>query len=179
MEDQAEFGIRMFGYSRREVDAFLKEVRRELHEQSGGSGEVRVLTSSPNGEGAVARMLRMAAESAGQRGAEAAEQAERTVLAAREIADRIAVEAEELKRQARADADTILAEARQRAVDLEQRVSESLDREVRQRLGDLARTHNRLVSGLSGMRDVLVDVLDREAEQGPLSAMVPSQLRTG
>lgn len=190
----------MLGYSRREVDEFLREVRKELRLQSGGSGEVRILTPAPDGESAVSRMMRMAAESADQRAAEAVDQAEKTVRAARELADRIAIEAEEIKRQARTDADKLLAEARteydrilsgvrveqdriladarRRGVELERQVAEALDNEVRARLNDLTRTHTRLVTGLSGMRDALIEVLAREADQGPVAAMVPTQSTT-
>jgi len=79
-------------------------------------------------------------------------------------------------RAAGAEAEQILAEARQRAVELEEHVAEMLEREVADRVGDLARTHNRLVIGLSGMRDALVEVLDRDSERGPLevSCLVPT-----
>ncbi|GAB3655434.1 hypothetical protein GCM10027589_14630 [Actinocorallia lasiicapitis] len=199
MEDQPEFGVRMRGYSRREVDEFLREVRQELRLQSGGSGEIRTLTQSPHGEGAAARTSLLAGEAADQRGAEVAEQAEETLRAARDLADRIAYEAEELKRRSLSDADRLLADARaeharmlsdartehdrlladarQRAVELEEQVVRALEIEVRERIGELSRTHARYVDGLTGMRDALAGVLELDAAQGPLTAMVPTQLK--
>ncbi|MEO5875030.1 MAG: hypothetical protein ABIS86_23180 [Streptosporangiaceae bacterium] len=181
-----EFGIRMLGYSRREVEEFLAELRKDLRTGAGGTGGVRLVTTSPAGESAVERVLRLAAEAADERTAEA----EQTLRSARVLADQLAAEAAkirsradgralELVRTAREEAEQILAEARQRAAELEDRVSATLDREVAARVSDLARTHNRLVSGLSGMRDALVEVIDRDAGRGPIDkpVLVPAQRR--
>jgi cell division septum initiation protein DivIVA len=179
-----EFGIRVLGYSRREVDEFLAELRKDLRTGSGGTGAVRLITISPAGEGASARVLRLATEAAGERTSEA----EQTLRSAREVADRLAAraadvrakaaeQAREVVRAAQAEAEQIIAEARQRAVELEEHVAEMLDREVAARVSELARTHSRLVIGLAGMRDALVEVLDRDSGRGPLEApcLVPAQ----
>lgn len=176
---EPEFGIRMFGYSRREVDAFVAEVRRELRLDSGGTGDVTVIGSSPTGESAVARLLRLAGEAAEQRRAESVEQAELTLLSARELADRMDEEAREKVREAATEADRLVAEARRRARKLEEEVAEALEREVASRVGELAREHERLVAGLAGVRDALEEVLARDAGRGPVAAhvLVPRQGR--
>jgi cell division septum initiation protein DivIVA len=179
-----EFGIRVLGYSRREVDEFLAELRKDLRTESGGTGAVRLITASPAGEGAGARVLRLATEAADERTSEA----EQTLRSARAVADRLAAEATDLRdraaeqaravvRAAEAEADQIMAEARQRGAELEEQVAERLDREIAARVGDLARTHSRLVVGLSGMRDALVEVLDRDSGRGPVEVprLVPTQ----
>ena len=179
-----EFGIRVLGYSRREVDEFLAELRKDLRTGSGGTGAVRLITTSPVGEGASARVLRLATEAAGERTSEA----EQTLRSAREVADRLAARAADVRdkaaeqargvvRAAQAEAEQIIAEARQLAVELEEHVAEMLDREVAARVSELARTHSRLVVGLAGMRDALVEVLDRDSGRGPLEAprLVPAQ----
>jgi cell division septum initiation protein DivIVA len=180
-----EFGIRVLGYSRREVDEFLAELRKDLRTGSGGTGAVRLITTSPAGEGAGDRVLRLATEAAAERTSEA----EQTLRSAREVADQLAAEAADMRakaakkaleivRSAGAEADQIMAEARQRAVELEEHVSAMLEREVAARVSDLARTHNRLFIGLVGMRDALVEVLDRESGHGPLEVpcVVPAQV---
>lgn len=176
---EPEFGIRLFGYSRREVDAFVAEVRRELRLDCGGTGEVTVIGASPPGESAVARLLRLAGEAAEQRRAESVEQAELTLLSARELADRMDEEARERVREANAEADRIISEARRRARKLEEEVAEALEREVASRVDELAREHARLVGGLAVVRDALEEVLARDAGRGPVSAhtLVPRQGR--
>ncbi len=176
---EPEFGIRLFGYSRREVDAFVAEVRRELRTRSGGTGDVTVIGSSPVGESAVARLLRLAGEAAEQRREESVEQAELTLLSARELADRMDEEAREKVREAAMEADRLVVEARRRARELEDQVAETLEREVASRVGELAQAHERLVTGLAGVRDALEEVLAKDAGRGPVSAhtLVPRQGR--
>jgi cell division septum initiation protein DivIVA len=177
--EEPEFGIRLFGYSRREVDAFVSEVRRELRMRSGGTGDVTVIGSSPSGESAVARLLRLAAEAAEQRRAESVGEAELTLLSARELADRMDEEARERVREAAEEAGRLVAEARRRARELEEKVAEALEREVASRVGELAQAHERLVAGLAGVRDALAELLARDADRGPVSAraLVPRQGR--
>lgn len=166
--EEPEFGIRLFGYSRREVDEFVAELRRELRVRAGGTGEVTVVGSSPVRESAAARVLRLAAEAAEQRTAESVEQAELVLLSARELAD--------LMRQ---EADRLVAEARRRARELEEQVAQTLEREVTARVVELAQAHERLVGGLSEVRDALEEVLARDAGLGPVTAqsLVPKQRR--
>jgi cell division septum initiation protein DivIVA len=179
-----EFGIRVLGYSRREVDEFLAELRKNLRTDVGGTGEVRLITTSPVGETGSERVLRLATEAADERISEA----EQTLRSAREVADQLAAEATDMRtkaagkalgivRAAGAESDQIIAEARQRAVELEEHVAAMLEREVAARVSDLARTHNRLVLGLAGMRDALVEVLDRDSDRGPVEVpcAVPTQ----
>lgn len=177
--EEPEFGIRVFGYSRREVDAFVAEVRRELRTRSGGTGDVTVIGSSPSGESGTVRLMRLAGEAAEQRRAESVEQAELTLLSARELADRMDEEARGLVREAEAEAERLVAEGRKRARELEDQVAETLEREVTSRVGELAQAHERLVTGLAGVRDALEEVLTRDAGRGPVTAhtLVPRQGR--
>ncbi|ROO88809.1 hypothetical protein EDD29_6491 [Actinocorallia herbida] len=177
VREEPGFSIRLFGYSRREVDDFVFEVRRELRAQTESPGGASVAPS----EGAVTRVLRLAAECADQRKAEAAGQAERTLLGARELADLMAAEARERLAAATVDAERILGDARQRAMELEERVSASLDVEVGSRVTELTRAHDRLVEGLASVRDALADVLARDSERGPVNAedFVPRQQEVG
>ncbi|MCD0448800.1 hypothetical protein LO762_06270 [Actinocorallia sp. API 0066] len=177
VREEPGFGIRLFGYSRREVDDFVFEVRRELRARTETAGGASVAPS----EGAVTRMLRLAAECADQRRAEAAGQAERTLLGARELADLMAAEARERLAAATVEAERVLGEARQRAMELEERVGKSLDAEVGARIAELSRAHDRLVDGLATVRTALEDVLVRDAERGPVETedFVPRQQEVG
>jgi vacuolar-type H+-ATPase subunit H len=177
-----EFGLRLLGYSRREVDRFVAVVRRELRtldpfaEPPGGVRLIPAAGSSlPQGtqdedddesgeaeRGAVARIIGYAQEEADRRLAGATTEAEQTLRGARELADQI------------------LDEARRRAAELESRVAQTLDRELATRVGELARTHARMVDGLSGMRDTLAELLAADADLGPLEPdyyrdLVPQQ----
>jgi len=179
-----EFGLRLLGYSRREVDRFVAVVRRELRTLdpfadplTAGSGGVRVIPASapdrPDADpdddapeeferGAVARLIGYAQEEGDRRLASATAEAESTLRGARELADQI------------------LAEARRRAAELESRVAQTLDRELATRVGELARTHARMVGGLSTMREMIAALLQADAELGPLEPdyyrdLVPQQ----
>jgi hypothetical protein len=152
-----EFGVRALGYSRRQVDEFVAEVRRELHGLRPAPGRapgepVRTFPPEPP-QGQVSRLLRFAQEEADNRIATARQQAEQTLRSARELADRL------------------MADARKRSVELEERVAAALDREVTARIDELARTHGRLLTGLAGMRDSLVEALDHDAMLGPIELL--------
>ncbi len=177
--EEPEFGIRLFGYSRHEVDEFVAELRRELRVRTGGTGDVTVIGSSPSRESAVGRLLRLAGEAAEQRAAESAEEAELTLRSARELADRMGEEARRQVQEAAAEAERLVTEARKKARELEEEVADTLEREVGSRVGELADAHHRLVTGLAGVRDALEEVLNRDAERGPVSAgsLVPRQGR--
>jgi cell division septum initiation protein DivIVA len=147
-----EFGVRVLGYSRRQVDEFVAEVRRELGALRPGperTGEPGWMVPEP-APGQVSRMLRMAQEEADARVAEARRQAEKTLRSAREVADRL------------------MTDARKRSVELEERVSAALDREVAARVDELVRTHGRLLAGLAAMRDSVAEALDQDAMLGPI-----------
>lgn len=188
-----EFGIRMLGYSRTEVDEFVAEVRRELRalgaRLAGESGSVRVLNPAPAAKelppvsAHLARLLRYAEEEAVQRVTEARFAAEQTLRSARELADQTAGNARQVADQtvsaadelaertvteARDTADRIIAEARRRATQLEVEVAATLDREVHRRVGEMSRTHGRLVAQLAGIRDAVVALLDADSGRGPL-----------
>jgi cell division septum initiation protein DivIVA len=176
MADQEEpgldpgFGVRALGYSRRQVDEFVAEVRRELRgwhpdlsEPSRSPESVRVL-GEPEPvfpepvPSQVSRMLRLAQEEADTRIAEARRRAEKTLRSAREVADRL------------------MADARERSAELEERVSAALDREVAARVEELVRTHDRLIAGLAAMRDSLGEALDRDAMLGPVRPLSMAEL---
>ena len=147
-----EFGVRVLGYSRRQVDEFVAEVRRELSDLCPGlqrPGEPGWTVAEPV-PGQISWVLRLAQEEADARVAEARRQAEKTWLSAREVADRL------------------MADARKRSVELEERVSAALDREVAARVDELVRTHGRLLTGLSAMRDSVAEALDHDALLGPI-----------
>jgi cell division septum initiation protein DivIVA len=149
-----EFGVRLLGYSRREVDELVAEVCRELRGLHVGPeqapGEPGGWTALGPAQGHVSRVLRFAQEEADARIAEAKRQAEQTLRSAREVADRL------------------MADARKRSIELEARVASALDREVTARVGELVSTHARLVVGLVGMRDSLVEALELDARLGPV-----------
>lgn len=74
----------------------------------------------------------------------------------------------------------MVADARRRVTDLERQVAATLDREVKNRVGALARSHARLVTELGGMRDTLVAMLDADAvlgviDPGSYEDLVPRQ----
>ncbi len=155
MNEDPEFQLRLVGYSRREVDEFVAEVRRELRELA-PSQDVRVIggpAADPDAPQAV-RVVALAQDEADRRIAEATGQAEQTLRGARELADQI------------------LGEARRRAAELETRVAQALEREIATRVGELTRTHARMVAGLTGMRDTISDLLATDDELGPLEPNV-------
>jgi len=163
MNDDPEFQLRLVGYSRREVAEFVAEVRRELRELTPYQ-DVRVIgrATAERERAPAVRVIALAQEEADRRIAEATGQAEQTLRGARELADQI------------------LLEARRRAAELESRVAQTLEREIASRVGELARTHARMVTGLSGMRDVISGLLAADAELGPLEPniyldLVPQQ----
>jgi cell division septum initiation protein DivIVA len=148
-----EFGVRALGYSRRQVDEFVAEVRRELRGLHPGPdqapGEPGRMFPEPVSD-QVSRLLRFAQEEAATRVAAARQQAERTLLSAREVADRL------------------MADARKRSAELEEKVAAALEREVAARVDELTHKHERLLTGLTGMRDSLVEALDHDAMLGPI-----------
>jgi hypothetical protein len=103
-------------------------------------------------------MLRLAQEEVDNRIAEARRQAEKTLMSAREVADRL------------------MADARRRSVELEERVSAALDREVTIRVEELVSTHDRLLAGLVRMRDSLGEALDHDAMLGPVRPLSMAEL---
>lgn len=155
-----EFGVRVLGYSRRQVEEFVAEVRRELGGLRPGPerpGEPGGMVPEPM-PGQVSRLLRMAQAEADARVAEARRQAERTLRSAREVADRL------------------MADARKRSVELEERVSAALDREVAARVDEMVRTHGRLRTGLTAMRDSVAEALDHDAMLGPIQPLSMANL---
>jgi hypothetical protein len=144
---EPEFGVRVIGYSRREVDEFVAEVRRELRGLDGGP--------DPDWDGRMTLAVRLADEEAAVRIADARERAEQLLRSARELADRV------------------VADARRRAVDLEESVAAALDRELTSRVGELAGAHTRLIEGLTGMSESLAGLLCRDAELGPIRPLAP------
>jgi cell division septum initiation protein DivIVA len=192
---EPEFAIRMLGYARGEVDEFVAEVRRELRglgtrmADEGGLGGVRVIGAPPPERPQslgdhLSRLLCYAEEEARRRIAEAKAQAEQTLVSARELADQTAAEAkrlaEETAAEARGLAERLVSEARNRAAALEAEVTETLEREIGQRVAAMAGDHEQVVIQLTQLRDAMDAMLQADARRGPVESetfrdLVPRQ----